>query len=347
MSGSELTAHTGYQQLLGRISDVYTTGQLRAHQVVNSVITETYWQIGRDIVEFEQGGKAKAEYGKALLVTLSKDLTLRHGRGFSRSNVMMMRAFYLAFPKVQTLSGQLSWSHYVELLSIDDGLERGFYEKQAIAEKWSVKELQRQKRTSLFLRLAAGKDRESILALAREGQIMTQAAELVRDPYVFEFLKIPEPGHLTETELETLLCDHLQPFLLELGKGFTFVGKQYRITLNNTHYRVDLVFYHRILRCFVLLDLKMDKVEHHDIGQMNMYLGYFAAEENTEGDNPPIGIILTRNKDELLVEYAPYQMNSQLFVQKYQLYLPDREELRRELELTLQLAEQSAREPQP
>jgi predicted nuclease of restriction endonuclease-like (RecB) superfamily len=282
-----------------------------------------------------------------VVVSLAKDLTLRHGRGFSRSNVMMMRAFYLAFPKVQTLSGQLSWSHYVELLSIDDALERGFYEKQAITEKWSVKELQRQKRTSLFLRLAAGKDRDGILALAREGQIVTQPAELVRDPYVFEFLKIPEPSHLTETELESLLCDHLQPFLMELGKGFTFVGRQYRITLNNTHYRVDLVFYHRILRCFVLLDLKMDKVEHHDIGQMNMYLGYFATEENTEGDNPPIGIILSRHKDELLVEYATYQMNSQLFVQKYQLYLPDREELRHELELTLKLAEDSSSEEQP
>lgn len=347
MSNNDLTTDSGYQHLLQKISEVYSSGQIRATQAVNAHITETYWQVGRDIVEFEQGGSTRAEYGKRLVATLAKDLTLRHGRGFSRSNVMMMRAFYLAFPKVQTLSGQLSWSHYVELLSIDDGLERGFYEKQAIAEKWSVKELQRQKRTSLFLRLAAGKDREGILALARVGQIVTQPAELVRDPYVFEFLKIPEPSHLTETELETLLCDHLQPFLLELGKGFTFVGRQYRITLNNTHYRVDLVFYHRILRCFVLLDLKMDKVEHHDIGQMNMYLGYFATEENTEGDNPPIGIILSRHKDELLVEYATYQMNSQLFVQKYQLYLPDREELRRELELTLKLAEDSSSEEQP
>jgi predicted nuclease of restriction endonuclease-like (RecB) superfamily len=342
MSSSKITTDTGYQHLLGRISDVYTTGQVRATQAVNAHITETYWLIGRDIVEFEQGGSARAAYGKQLVATLAKDLTLRHGRGFSRSNVMMMRAFYLAFPKVQTLSGQLSWSHYVELLSIDDPLERSFYEKQTIAEKWSVKELQRQKRTSLFLRLAAGKDREGILTLARDGQILTQPAELLRDPYVLEFLKIPEPGHLTETELESLLCDHLQPFLLELGKGFTFVGRQYRITLNNTHYHVDLVFYHRILRCFVLLDLKMDKVEHHDIGQMNMYLGYFATEENTEGDNPPIGIILSRHKDELLVEYATYQMNSQLFVQKYQLYLPDREELRRELEITLQIAENSS-----
>ncbi len=340
MSDLATDTDTGYQRLLGKISEVYTSGQTRAIQAVNVQLTQTYWEIGRDIVEFEQGGSIRAEYGKRLVATLARDLTLRHGKGFSRSNVMTMKAFYLAFPKVQTLSGQLSWSHYVELLSINDGLERGFYEKQAIAEKWSVKELLRQKRTSLFLRLAAGKDREEILALSREGQSATQPAELLRDPYVFEFLKIPEPAHLTETELESLLCDHLQPFLLELGKGFTFVGRQYRITLDNTHFRVDLVFYHRILRCFVLLDLKMDKVEHHDIGQMNMYLGYFATEENLEGDNPPIGIILSRHKDELLVEYATYQMNSQLFVQKYQLYLPDREELRRELQFTLQRAEE-------
>lgn len=235
----------------------------------------------------------------------------------------------------------------MELLRIEDPLERSFYEKQAIREKWSIPELKRQKKTALFLRLATGKDKDAILQLATQGQIIAQPTDLLRDPYVFEFLKIPEPHHLTETNLETRLCDHLQPFLLELGKGFTFVGRQYRITLNNTHYRVDLVFYHRILRCFVLIDLKINDVEHHDIGQMNMYLGYFAAEENTEGDNPPIGIILTRNKDELLVEYATYQMNSQLFVQKYQLYLPDREELRRELELTLQIAEESADDENP
>lgn len=298
-------------------------------------MTETYWLIGHDIVEFEQGGKARADYGKGLLATLSRDLALRHGKGFSRSNVSRFRQFYLAYPKCATASHILSWSHVVELLKIDDPLERSFYEQQTIREKWAVRELQRQKQTSLFLRLAAGKDRDAILQLAQQGQVIEQPADLLRDPFVFEFLKIPELHTLSETDLETRLCDHLQPFLLELGKGFTFVGRQYRITLNNTHYRVDLVFYHRILRCFVLIDLKVNDVEHHDIGQMNLYLGYFAAEENVEGDNPPIGIILTRNKDELLVEYATYQMNSQLFVQKYQLYLPDREELRRELELTL------------
>ena len=290
-------------------------------------------------MEFEQEGKARAEYGKGLLNSLSVDLSIRHGKGFSLSNMKRFRQFYLTYPKGATLSHLLTWSVIIELLKIDDALERSFYEQQSISEKWTVRELQRQKKTALFLRLAAGKDKAAILRLASEGQIIEQPADLLRDPYVFEFLKIPEPHTPSETDLETYLCDHLQPFLLELGKGFTFVGRQYRITLNNTHYRVDLVFYHRILRCFVLIDLKLNDVEHHDIGQMNMYLGYFAAEENTEGDNPPIGIILSRNKDELLVEYATYRMDSQLFVQKYQLYLPDREGLRRELELTLQAAE--------
>lgn len=343
MSASELTTDPDYQNLLGRISDAYTAGQVQAVKAVNSVITETYWQIGRDIVEFEQGGQVRAEYGKGLLDRLSRDLSLRHGKGFSRSNLSRFRQFYLVYPICATLSHKLSWSVISELLKIEDPLERGFYEQQCLRENWVVRELKRQKKTSLFLRLAAGKDKEAILKLAAEGQKIAQPADLVRDPYVFEFLKIPELHQPSETDLETRLCDHLQPFLLELGKGFTFVGRQYRITLNNTHYRVDLVFYHRILRCFVLIDLKLNEVEHHDIGQMNMYLGYFAKEENVEGDNPPIGIILTRQKDELLVEYATYQMNSQLFVQKYQLYLPDRDELRRELELTLGMVGDEAR----
>lgn len=335
----ELTKDSGYRDLLGRISESYTTGQSRAVQAVNAHLTETYWEIGRHIVEFEQGGEVRAEYGRALLDTLSRDLSLRHGKGFSRSNLSRFRRFYLIYPIRAKASHELSWSHLVELLKIDDELERSFYEKQAVREKWSVPELQRQMRSSLFLRLAAGKNREEVLQLAREGQIVAQPADILRDPYVFEFLKIPEPHALSESDLETRLCDHLQPFLLELGKGFTFVGRQYRVPVGNAHYRVDLVFYHRILRCFVLIDLKLEDVAHHDIDQMNLYLGYFAAEENTEGDNPPIGIILSRHKDELLVEYATYEMNSQLFVQKYQLYLPDREELRRELEATLSIDE--------
>jgi predicted nuclease of restriction endonuclease-like (RecB) superfamily len=336
----ELTQSTDYQTLLERITDSYNQGRVQAMQAVNISLLETYWQVGRHIIEFEQDGKIRAEYGKALIGNLAKDLSLRHGKGFSRSNLVYMRLFYLRYPISQKPSHQLSWSHYVELLKLDDELERSFYEKQAIAERWSVPELKRQKAASLFLRLAASKDKAGVLQLAAQGQTLAQPTDLLREPYIFEFLKIPEPVQVSETQLETLLCNHLQQFLLELGKGFTFVGRQYRITLNNTHYKVDLVFYHRILRCFVLIDLKMGDVQHHDIGQMNMYLGYFANEENIDGDNPPIGIILSRHKDELLVEYATYNLNSQLFVQKYQLYLPDREELRRELEDTLREAEQ-------
>ena len=335
----ELSQDNPYQQLIGHIAKDYQQGQHQAAQAINTQLIETYWQIGQRIVEFEQNGQQRAEYGKALITQLAKDLTLLLGKGFSRSNVVYMRLFYLRYPISQKPSHLLSWSHYVELLKLDDELERGFYEQQAIAERWSVPELKRQKSAQLFLRLAASKDKTGILQLAKQGQVVEQPTDLLREPYVFEFLKIPEPHHISETQLETLLCDHLQPFLLELGKGFTFVGRQYRITLNNTHYRVDLVFYHRILRCFVLIDLKLNEVQHHDIGQMNMYLGYFAAEENVEGDNPPIGIILSRQEDALLVEYATYQMDSQLFVQKYQLYLPERETLRRELELTLREAD--------
>ncbi|MDX9988265.1 PDDEXK nuclease domain-containing protein [Thiothrix unzii] len=328
-----------YDALIATITSTYDQGRLRAVQAVNVQLLETYWQIGRHIVEFEQAGSAKAGYGKSLIKQLATDLTLRFGKGFSRSNLVYMRQLYKYYPKSQKPSHQLSWSHYVELLKIDNALERGFYEKQAVHERWSVPELKRQKNSALFLRLAASTDKEGILRLAQQGQLIEQPGDLLREPYVFEFLKIPEPYRVSELQLETLLCDHLQQFLLELSKGFTYVGRQYRITLNNTHYKVDLVFYHRILRCFVLIDLKINEVQHHDIGQMNLYLGYFANEENIEGDNPPIGIILSRHKDELLVEYATYQMNSQLFVQKYQLYLPNVEDLRRELGLTLQEAQ--------
>lgn len=321
----------GYQQLLEDIAAVYDQGRSRAMQSVNTQLLETYWRVGQYIVEFEQRGAAKPQYGKQPLKRLSKDLGSIRGKGFSVSNLSRFRQFYLGYPNYATLSHNLSWSHVVELLKIENELERSFYEQQAAREKWSVRELKRQKDSALFLRLAAGKNRDEVLALAQQGQIVEQPSDILRDPYVFEFLKIPEPYLPSEAQLETALCDHLQEFLLELGKGFAFIGRQYRITVNNTHYRVDLVFYHRILRCFVLIDLKINEVQHQDIGQMNLYMGYFANEENLEDDNPPIGIILTRSKDELLVEYATYQMNSQLFVQKYQLYLPNEEELRREL----------------
>ncbi len=330
-----ITTNKEYQNLIGTISQTYENGRSRALSAVNTELVNTYWEIGQYIVEFEQGGAKKANYGKGLLEQLSKDLSLAHGKGFSRSNLARFRQFYIVYPNCATLSHNLSWSHVVELLKLSDNVEREFYEKQTVLENWSVRELQRQKESGLFLRLSAGKNKQGIIELSKNGQLIEHPADILKDSYIFEFLKIPEPHHISETQLESLLCDNLQSFLLELGRGFTFVGRQYRVTLNNTHYKVDLVFYHRILRCFVLIDLKINEVKHQDIGQMNMYLGYFANEQNIEGDNPPIGIILSKEKDELLVEYATYGMNSQLFVQKYQLYLPNKEELRKELETIL------------
>ena len=320
-----------YQSLLQRISDTYAGGQQRAAQAVNTHLLETYWRIGQYIVEFEQDGHVKATYGESLLENLSQDLKDRHGKGFSRSNLVYMRLLYRKYPISEKPSHQLSWSHYVELLKIEDDLERSFYEKQSVIEGWSVPELKRQKKASLFLRLASSQDKKGILKLAREGQVIEDPIDILREPYVLEFLKIPEPYRLSESELEKRLIEHLQHFLLELGKGFTFVGRQYRITLGNRHHYVDLVFYHRILKCFVLIDLKREEARYEDVGQMNMYLGYFENEENTTGDNPPIGIVLAREKDDLLIKYALHGISTQLFVSKYQLYLPDKDELRQEV----------------
>lgn len=327
--------HTDYQSLLQSISNRYEQGRASIAAYVNTEIVQTYWQIGQYIVEFEQGGNTKATYGKSLLENLSKDLSLAYGKGFSRSNLNYMRLFYQRFPICEELPHKLSWTHFCELVKIDDPLERSFYQQQAILENWSTTELKRQKKSSLFLRLAASKDKAGILQLAKQGQTLEKPADILREPYVLEFLKIPEPYHLSETDLEARLINHLQSFLLELGKGFAFIGRQYRITLGNRNHYVDLVFYHRILKCFVLIDLKKEEAGYEAVGQMNMYLGYFEKEENTEGDNPPIGIVLAKEKDDLLVQYAMHNITSQLFVSKYQLYLPNREELQAVIEKQL------------
>jgi predicted nuclease of restriction endonuclease-like (RecB) superfamily len=331
----ELNINKDYSNLINQIAEIYKQGQYNASVAVNTALVETYWQIGKYIVEFEQKGQQKAEYGKALIDNLSKDLSLAFGKGFSRSNLIYIRLFYSEFQISQTPSNFLSWSHYVELLRISDKLERSFYLQQTINEKWSVRELQRQKKSSLFLRLAASKDKNGILELAKQGQLVEKPTDILREPYILDFLKIPEPYHLTETELEKRIIEHLEHFLLELGKGFAFVGRQYRIVLGNRPHYVDLVFYHRILKCFVLIDLKKEEAGYEAVGQMNMYLGYFENEENTEGDNPPIGIVLAKEKDELLVQYAMHNISSQLFVSKYQFYLPNREELQTLIEKQL------------
>ena len=322
------TLDNSLMPLIESIAETINTARKRLVSHINSTMTETYWQIGKYIVEYEQGGQEKVAYGTSTLTELSKQLTARFGRGFSRPNLVNMRKFYLYYPNCQTVSDNLTWSHIGELIKADDLLERSFYEKECIAQKWDVRTLKRQMKSALYLRLASSRDKEGVLALANEGISVQKPEDVVRDSYTLEFLGIPEDYRFSETELEQRIIDHLQLFLLEMGKGFSFVKRQYPITVNNRHYHCDLVFYHRILKCFVLIDLKRDGVQHEDIGQMNMYLGYFAKEENMPDDNPPIGIILSHYKDDLLVEYATYGMNTNLFVSKYELYLPDKELLK-------------------
>ena len=309
------------------ITDLIEKARASSINLLSAVVVQTYWNIGKHIVEFEQNGSAKAKYGSALLTNLSKILTIKLGAGYSRPNLNNMRKFFLLYPNLSDVSNKLTWSHICELVKIDDDLERSFYEKECVAEKWNVRSLRRQMDSGLFLRLAASKDKAGILKLAKTGVEIQKPEDIVKDTYTLEFLGLPEMERYSESDLEQRIIDNLQTFLLELGKGFAFIGRQYPIIINNVHYHVDLVFYHRILKCFVLIDLKKNSVKHEDIGQMNMYMGYFAKEENEPNDNPPIGIILSHNKDELLVEYATYGMDSNLFVAKYELYLPNREEL--------------------
>ncbi len=317
------------QPLIDNISLAISEARKKVATHINATITQTYWLIGKYIVEYEQGGQAKVAYGTSTLSELSRQLTARFGRGFSRPNLVNMRKFYLLYPNCQTVSDILTWSHISELIKAEDDLERSFYEKECIAQKWDVRTLKRQMNSALFLRIAASKDKEGVLALAKEGITVQKPEDVVCDSYTLEFLGIPEDYRFSETQLEQRIIDNLQMFLLEMGKGFTFVKRQYPITVNNRHYHCDLVFYHRILRSFVLIDLMRDGVQHEDIGKMNMYLGYFAKEENLPDDNPPIGIILSHYKDDLMVEYATYGINTNLFVSKYELYLPDKEQLRK------------------
>jgi predicted nuclease of restriction endonuclease-like (RecB) superfamily len=325
------TLPNNYQTLKEEIKLLLSQGREKAFVSVNTILVQTYWQVGRHIVEFEQNGSEKAKYGKELLTRLAKDLTIEYGKGFSRSNLFQIRNFYLKFPKIQTLSGQLSWSHYVELIKTDSDLELNFYLKQCEKENWSVRELKRQMKSMLFHRLALSKDKKEVLALSSQGQEITHAKDVVKNPYVFEFLGIEQNSVYLEGELEEKLIQNLEKFLLELGKGFAFIGRQYKINIGSRHFFVDLVFYHRILKCFVLIDLKRGEIEHNDIGQMNLYLNYFKNEENVEGDSEPIGIVLGAYKDHILVEYATQNINNQLFVSKYQLYLPNKKALEEEL----------------
>ncbi|WP_035756880.1 PDDEXK nuclease domain-containing protein [Hugenholtzia roseola] len=321
--------------LINDIVAIHTQARVYAVRLVNDALVQANWEVGKRIVEDEQGGKATAEYGKKTLTLLSNELTQKLGKGYSRSNLQNMRLFYLKYPNCQTLSGKLTWSHYCELIYIEDESARQFYEIEAIAAGWGVKELKRQINTSLFERLLLSKGTDhkaELLALAQKGQIIEKPQDILKNPYIFEFLGIAEEKTFLESDLEKRLIRHIEDFLLELGKGFMYVGSQQRITIDNVHYYVDMVFYNKILRCYVLIDLKMGKLEHNHIGQMNLYLNYYKAEVNDEIDQAPIGIILCQAKNEVMVEYALGGLSNHIFASKYLYYIPEKETLIREIE---------------
>jgi len=334
-----------YNNLVGRIAEILNQARTKVVREINKAQVLAYWEIGREIVEFEQKGKSRGEYGDRLIERLSEDMTKKFGRGFSSTNLKMMRLFYQSFPIRQTLSDEsqkpqtlsakfepmLSWSHYCELLKVEEPLVRSFYEQEAIQNNWSVRELKRQINSMLFERLALSKDTKTVMKMAKKGQIIEKPEDAIKDPYILEFLNLKEETSYTESQLEQALIDKLQYFLLELGKGFTFVARQKRITIANRHYYIDLVFYNRILRCFVLIDLKTGELDHSDIGQMNFYLNYFKENEKTEDENDPIGLILCARKDDIFARYILGGLSNKVFASKYKLALPSEKELKTKL----------------
>ncbi len=320
--------------LYNDIKKLIIQAKKEVYSAINTTMTQTYWNIGKRIIEEEQEGKERAEYGKALLKKLSVKLTKEFGRGYSEDNLKNMRRFYLAFQKSETLSHKfkLSWSHYIFLTRISDIEERNFYEIEAVQNNLSVRELKRQFDSGLYQRLQLSLDKNRVKELSQKGQIVESVNDLIKDPYIFEFVGLPVHRSFSESELEEELINKLEEFLLELGRGFTFVARQKRITIDEEHFYVDLVFYNRFLRSFVVIDLKIGKLKHQDIGQMMMYVNYYDRVEKQEDENPTVGIILCRDKSKALVEMTLPKDNSQIFASKYLTVLPDKEEFRKLLE---------------
>ena len=316
------------------IKELLQNARNSIYQTINTTMTQTYWEIGRRIVEEEQGGEARAEYGKGLIKQLSNVLTAEFGNGFSTDNLKNMRRFYLAYPKSETASHQftLSYSHYIFLSRMTNENERNFYEIESTQNNWTLKELKRQFDSGLFERLQLSSDKQTITSLSQVGQIIESPQDLIKDPYILEFVGLPILTSYSESELEQKLIDKLEEFLLELGKGFTFVSRQKRLTIDEKHFAVDLVFYNRLLRCFVLIDLKIGELKHQDIGQMMMYVNYFDRVEKQEEETPTIGIILCKDKSKALVEMTLPQNNTQIYASKYLTVLPNKEELQKLLE---------------
>ena len=332
------------QKFYQDISVLLDNARRQVKTAVNTAMVYTYYEIGRRIVEEEQHGQDRAAYGQQLLQGLSEYLTKEFGKGFSLTNLKQFRQFYTVYVNDQighTVSDQftnlpavstgrkffLSWSHYLKLMRIKNIDERHFYEIEAAKNDWSLSELKRQYDSSLYERLALSSDKEKVFKLAQKGHVVETPADAVKDPYILEFLGLPELPVYSESELETRIIDHLQQFLLELGTGFTFVGRQVRFTFNEEHFRVDLVFYNRLLRCFVLFDLKIGELKHQDIGQMQMYVNYYDRKVKLPEENSTIGIVLCKDKNNAVVEMTLPEDNTQIFASKYETVLPSKAEL--------------------
>lgn len=328
-----------FERFYQRIKILLTEARSRAYQAINAAMVAAYWEIGCAIVEVEQQGQGRAEYGKELVEHLASRLRAEFGKGFDRSNLWHMRAFYLAYPKLDALRRELSWTHYRILLRVERTEARSFYEAEAVNARWSTRELERQIHSLLFERLALSRDKQQVLTLAQQGQVIQSPADLMKDPYVLEFTGLRQDEAFRETDLESALVAKLQEFLLELGKGFAFMARQQRITLDGQHYFIDLVFYNRLTRCFVLIDLKVGMLTHQDLGQMQMYVNYYQRELTDAAENPPIGIILCTDKNAAVVRYTLPEGNTQIFASRYKLYLPTEEELAAELQRERQAIE--------
>jgi len=299
-------------------------------QTVNQTMVLTYFEIGKMIVEEEQCGKERADYGKKLLEELAKILTKEFGRGFSETNLKQMRQFYLIYSIGQTVSDEfkLSWSHYLKLMRIDNENERKFYEIEAFKNNWSIRQLQRKYDSALYARLALSRNKDEVKALSEKGLILEKPKDLIKDPYILEFIGLPELSKFSESNLEQEIINKLEHFLLELGNGFTFVARQKRISFEDRHFRIDLVFYNRVLCCFVLIDLKIGEIKHQDLGQMQMYVNYYDRKVRLTHENKTIGIVLCKDKCESIVEFTLPEGNERVFASKYQTVLPSAKELK-------------------
>ena len=313
------------------IKSILEQARNKVYKVANSTMVEAYQNIGRVIVE-KQGGNNKAEYGAALIKNLSKKMTKEFGKGFTVANLKNMRQFYLIFQKSYALRSELTWTHYRLLMRVENENARNFYIEECIKSNWSTRQLERQITTLFYERLLSSKDKEKVSKeiYKLEPQIK-KAEDIIKDPYVLEFLGLPENTNFLEKNLEQALIDHLQKFLLELGRGFSFVARQKRITFDGRHFYIDLVFYNYLLKCFVLIDLKVGDLTHQDLGQMQMYVHYFEEEMMNEGDNSPIGIVLCADKSDSIVKYTLSKNETQVFASKYKAYLPSEEELLSEI----------------